>query len=54
MQKNKLYTDTLTGLKEAVEISRGDIPLKEKVNMPAQTFTADMETNKSKLNTYNE
>ena len=37
---SKLYTDTLTGLKEAVEISKG-IPLKQKLNMPAPTFTTD-------------
>ena len=46
MVKNKLNTDILTGLREAVKISNGEIPLKEKSNMPAQTFTAvsDMET----------
>ncbi len=50
---SKLYTDTMQGLEEAVKISRGDIPLKEKANMPAQTFTADIETDKFKLNTHN-
>nr|DAU18327.1 MAG TPA: hypothetical protein [Bacteriophage sp.] len=30
---SKLYTDTLNGLKEAVEISKG-IPLKQKLNIP--------------------
>ena len=46
MVKNKPNTDILTGLKEAVKISSGEIPLEEKSNMPAQTFTAvsDMET----------
>ncbi len=42
----KHFTDTLTGLTEAVKISNGEIPLKEKNNMPAPTFVADsdMET----------
>ena len=38
---SKLYTDTLNGLKEAVEISKGNIPLKQKPNMLAPTFTTD-------------
>lgn len=38
---SKLYTDTLNGLKEAVEISKGNIPLEHKPNMLAPTFTTD-------------
>lgn len=38
---SKFYTDTLNGLKEAVEISKGNITLKQKPNMPAPTFTTD-------------
>lgn len=36
-----IYKNTLNGLKEAVEISKGNIPLKQKPNMPAPTFTTD-------------
>ena len=43
----------MQGMKEAVKISRGEIPLKEKTNMLAPTFTADMETDKLKLNISN-
>lgn len=35
-----IYKNTLNGLKEAIEISKG-IPLKQKPNMPAPTFTTD-------------
>ena len=41
---SKLYTDTLNGLKEAVEISKGNIPLKQKPNMPAPTYIPDLES----------
>lgn len=41
---SKLYTDTLTGLKEAVEISKGNFPLKQKPNMPAPTYIPDLES----------
>ena len=40
---SKLYTDTLNGLKEAVEISKGNIPLKQKP-MPAPTYIPDLES----------
>ena len=42
---SKLYTDTLNGLKEAVEISKGNIPLKQKPNMLAPTsYIPDLES----------
>ena len=37
--------NTLIGLKEAVQISNGEIPLKEKPNMPAPAYFPDMESN---------
>ena len=43
----------MQGLKEAIKISRGEMPLKEKNNMPASTFTVDVDTDKQKLNTHN-
>lgn len=33
------FDDTMQGLLEAVEIEKGDIPLMQKENMPAPTFT---------------
>lgn len=41
---NKFFEETMQGLLEAVAIEKGEIPLMEKVNMPAPTFVAaDME-----------
>lgn len=34
------FDDTMQGLLEAVEIEKGNIPLVQKENMPAPTFTA--------------
>jgi len=34
------FDDTMQGLLEAVEIEKGNIPLIQKENMPAPTFTA--------------
>ena len=34
------FEDTMQGLLEAVDMERGNIPLKEKENMPAPTFIA--------------
>ena len=38
---SKFFEDTMQGLLEAIEMERGNIPLVEKKNMPAPTFTAD-------------
>ena len=41
---SKFFDETMQGLLEAVAIDKGEIPLVEKKNMPAPTFTAsDME-----------
>ena len=37
---SQIFTDTMQGLLEAVEIEKGNIPLIEKENMPAPTFVA--------------
>lgn len=34
------FEDTMQGLLEAVDMEKGNIPLKEKENMPAPTFIA--------------
>lgn len=39
-----IHKNTLTGLKEAVEISKGNFPLKQKPNMPAPTYIPDLES----------
>lgn len=41
---SKFFDETMQGLLEAVAIEKGNLPLKEKPNMPALTFVAaDME-----------
>ena len=41
---SKFFDETMQGLLEAVAISKGEIPLARKENMPASTFVAaDME-----------
>lgn len=41
---SKFFDETMQGLLEAVAIDKGEIPLVEKEDMPAQTFVAaDME-----------
>ena len=41
---SKFFDETMQGLLEAVAISKGEIPIVEKPNMPAPTFiAADME-----------
>ena len=41
---SKFFDETMQGLLEAVAISKGEIPLTKKENMPASTFVAaDME-----------
>lgn len=41
---SQFFDETMQGLLEAVAISKGEIPLAEKENMPASTFdAADME-----------
>ena len=35
---SKIFEDTMQGLLEAVAVSRGEIPIIEKENMPAPTF----------------
>ena len=44
MTMNNFFDETMQGLLESVSIDKGRIPLAEKKNMPAPTFTAyDME-----------
>lgn len=45
---SKFFEDTLKGLKEAIEIEKGLISLKEKENMPAPTFFVDNDTREEK------
>ena len=43
---SKFFEETMQGLLEAVAIDKGEIPLREKEDMPASTFiAADMEKN---------
>lgn len=35
---SKFFDDTMQGLLEAIEIEKGNIPLKEKKDMPARTY----------------
>lgn len=35
---SKFFDDTMQGLLEAVAIDKGNVPLEEKVNMPAKTY----------------
>lgn len=37
---SKVYDDTMLGLSQAIEIEKGDIPLKERKGMPAKTYYA--------------
>lgn len=44
MTMSRFFDETMQGLLEAVAIDKGEVPLVEKKNMPAPTFTAsDME-----------
>lgn len=35
---SKFFDDTMQGLLEAIEIEKGNVPIKERENMPAKTF----------------
>lgn len=35
---SKMYDDTMLGLSQAIEIEKGNIPLKERIGMPARTY----------------
>lgn len=35
---NSIFADTMTGLAQAIEIEKGDIPMKEVKDMPAKTY----------------
>lgn len=35
---SKFFDDTMQGLLEAIEIQKGNMPVKERVNMPASTY----------------
>ena len=37
---SKMYDDTMLGLSQAIEIEKGNIPLKERIGMPAKTYYA--------------
>lgn len=38
---SKFFEDTKNGLLQAIEIERGNIPVKERKNMPAKTYYID-------------
>lgn len=47
---SKFFEETLHGLQEAIAMEQGEIPVKEKENMPAPTFVADDDLQKAKRN----
>ena len=47
---SKFFEETMQGLKEAIAIEQGEIPVKEKENMPAPTFVAENAPANSSIN----